>query len=416
MGNTYKRCGLAGLATVLCVFLLSPTVGAIPLSAFIPFGQSAGDTRLAANDDDSSEAITLRTPFLFFGSIQSTLFVNNNGNITFDALLSQFTPFAFPSTHKIIAPYFADVDTTGSSDISGDGLDDVYFSERTNPVDLEAISTIINQAFDGSFRATSAFVATWDHVGYFSANTDLRNTFQVVLATDGVQSFVIFHYLDNGMSWETGDASGGSGGFGGTQASAGFDAGNNVDFFVIIGSRMAGIAQILQNGSNISVPGRWVFQVDTSILAPSILIGDVDADGDRDTVDARLILKMLVGLNPSAAMHFASAGDVNADGAIDNRDSILILAIVDERIPPPPDQTRITAGNDGEGSVSVTGSAGAVLPGSTVHLTNRTSGDSDTVTAAVDGSFEATLTAGVGDNTIVIDNNGSPAKLAIIAP
>jgi hypothetical protein len=198
----YKTCcigGLAGLGAVLFVLLLSSTVAAVPLSAFIPFGQGASDTRLQANDDGSSLPITIRVPFPFFGVSQQTLFVNNNGNITFTSSLLDFTPFVFPSGNKIIAPYFADVDTTGAPDVSGDGLDDVYFSERTNQTDLIVISTIVNQAFGGAFAAASAFVATWDHVGYFSSHVDKRNTFQVVLTTDGEQSFVIFHYLNNGL-------------------------------------------------------------------------------------------------------------------------------------------------------------------------------------------------------------------------
>src|SRR5712691_5787924 len=147
MYKTYCIGGLAGLGAVLFVFLLSPTVGAVPLNAFTPFGPSAGDARLLANDDGSSTIINLRVPFHFFGVPQSTLFVNNNGNITFGAALSDFTPFVFPSGNKIIAPYFADVDTTGPPDVSGDGLDDVYFSERTNLTDLGAMSTIVNRAF-----------------------------------------------------------------------------------------------------------------------------------------------------------------------------------------------------------------------------------------------------------------------------
>src|SRR5437764_4589142 len=196
MGSTYRRCGLAGLVTVWCIILFAPAVGAIPLNAFIPFGQSV-DTLLATGDDNSSAAISLSTPFAFFGTAHSSLFVNNNGNITFGSPLSTFTPFAFPSMDQIIAPYFADVDTGGG--VPPNGGNAVYYSERTNQTDLGAISTIINRAFGGSFHTTSAFVATWDHVGYFSSHTDLLNTFQVVLATDGVRSFVIFHYLDNGI-------------------------------------------------------------------------------------------------------------------------------------------------------------------------------------------------------------------------
>src|SRR5215467_12188127 len=126
----YKTCDvsrLAGLGAVLFVLFLSPTVGAVPLNAFIPFGPSVDDTRLPVDDNSSSPPISLYVPFYFFGVPQLTLFVNTNDNITFGASLSDFTPFAFPSGNKIIAPYSTDVDTRGSPDVSGDGLNDVYF-------------------------------------------------------------------------------------------------------------------------------------------------------------------------------------------------------------------------------------------------------------------------------------------------
>ena len=417
MYKTYRISGLAGLGAVLFALLLSPTVAAVPLNAFIPFGQAAGDTRLQANDDGSSLPITLRVSFPFFGVPQQTLFVNNNGNITFTSSLPDFTPFVFPSGNKINAPYFADVDTTGSPDVAGDGRDDVYFSERTSQTDLIVISTIVNQAFGGAFAATSAFVATWDRVGYFSSHVDKLNTFQVVLTTDGEQSFVIFHYLDNGMQWEAGDADGGVGGFipiggTGTSAAAGFDAGDNVNFSTVTGSFMPGISAILHNGSNISVPGQWVFQVDTSVISPPVLLGDINNDKVISAVDARLVLEALVGLLP--AIHFAPAGDVNADGVIDNRDSILILAIAAGRILPPPAPGRMQALDNGAGGVVVTGSAGAVPASSTVNLLNTTNGATASVLAASDGSFKGTTLAGVAGDTIVVDVNGSPARAAIV--
>jgi hypothetical protein len=418
MSKTYYIARLAGLGAVLFALLFSPTVTAVPLSAFIPFGQAAGDTRLPANDDDSSPAISLRVPFPFFGIPQPTLFVNNNGNITFTSPLSDFTPFVFPSGNKIIAPYFADVDTTGPPDVAGDGLNDVYFSERTNQSDLIGIATIVNKAFGGAFTATRAFVATWDHVGYFSSHVDKLNTFQVVLTTNGVQSFVIFHYLDNGMQWEAGDADSGVGGFipiggTGTSAAAGFDAGDNVNFSTVTGSLMPGISTILHNGSNISVPGQWVFQVNTSVIPPPVLLGDINNDNVINAVDARLVLEALVGLPP--AIHFASAGDINADGIIDNRDSIVVLAVAAGRIPPPADPSRLQALDNGDGGVIVTGSAGAVPASSTVNLRNTTNGATDSVRAASDGSFGGTTLAGVAGDTIVVDVNGSPARTAITA-
>jgi hypothetical protein len=176
---------------------------------------------------------------------------------------------------------------------------------------------------------------------------------------------------------------------------------------------MPGISTILHNGSNISVPGQWVFQVNTSVIPPPVLLGDINNDNVINAVDARLVLEALVGLPP--AIHFASAGDVNADGIIDNRDSIVVLAVAAGRIPPPADPSRLQALDNGDGGVIVTGSAGAVPASSTVNLRNTTNGATDSVRAASDGSFGGTTLAGVAGDTIVVDVNGSPARTAITA-
>ena len=88
------------------------------------------------------------------------------------------------------------------------------------------------------------------------------NTFQCVLATNGVESFVIFLYADEEIQWTTGDSSGGSGGLGGTEALAGINAGDGEHFETIPGSRTASIIYI-DKTSNVGVPGIWIFKVDT---------------------------------------------------------------------------------------------------------------------------------------------------------
>lgn len=245
------------LTVMVMVLGVAGYSSAIPIGDFISFGGGAGDSSLPANDDGSTSEITLTNPFTYFGNTKSSLWVNNNGNITFDGSMNTYTPFAFPSAREIIAPYFGDVDTRGTGSL--------HYSERTGATDLADASSIINTAFGGSFAASSAFVSTWDAVGYYGSHTDLVNTFQLVLTTDGVDSFAIFNYLDDGMTWETGDASGGSGGFGGTEAAAGFDAGDNTNYYTIAGSFLPGIANVLEDGSNMGVAGQWAFQINDGI-------------------------------------------------------------------------------------------------------------------------------------------------------
>lgn len=162
---------------------------------------------LAANDDGSTDAIPLGFSFDLYGTTYSEVYINNNGNVTFNGPLETFDPFAFPSPIPVVAPFFADVDTRGA----GSGL--VYYKSEPG-----------------------RFTVLWEEVGYFSANTDKLNTFELIL-TDGTDPLVgagnnvCFSYAD--MGWTTGDFSGGTDGFGGIPAVAGANAGDDASFFTL---------------------------------------------------------------------------------------------------------------------------------------------------------------------------------------
>jgi hypothetical protein len=157
------------------------------------------------NDDDVSLAIALPFVFNFYGSPQSSVYINNNGNISFGGPFSTFTPTGFPvAAFPMIAPFWSDVDTRGA----GSGV--VYYKVEANRLTV-----------------------TWDHTGYYAGHDDKLNTFQVIISdgTDplvGIGNNVCFCYDD--MTWTTGDASGGVGGFGGTAATVGINRGDGVDY------------------------------------------------------------------------------------------------------------------------------------------------------------------------------------------
>ena len=87
------------------------------------------------------------------------------------------------------------------------------------------------------------------------------NTFQCVLATSAIESFVIFLYAGQRIQWTTGDDSGGINGLGGTEALAGINTGNGVNFVTIPGSLTPDIINITKT-SNVGIPGVWMFRVD----------------------------------------------------------------------------------------------------------------------------------------------------------
>jgi len=168
---------------------------------------------MAPNDDYFSNLMGLPFSFDFYGTQYDSLYINNNGNISFVTPYSTFTSNQFPdATFNMIAPFWADVDTRGTDGLGLDGGNVWY---KMTP---------------------SALIVVWDSVGYFNLHTDLRSTFQLII-TNGADSLVpagnnvSFCYGD--MQWTTGDASSGSNGFGGAPATVGVNIGNGVDYFQV---------------------------------------------------------------------------------------------------------------------------------------------------------------------------------------
>jgi gliding motility-associated-like protein len=150
------------------------------------------------NDDGSSGLIALPFNFCFYGTNQTNMYINNNGNISFGAAYGTYSSTGFPDPGFVmVAPFWADVDTWGTGEVW--------------------------------YKITPGYaIIRWHNVGYFSSHTDLINDFQLII-TDGSDPIIpggnniAFCYGD--MQWTTGDASQGSGGFGGTPATVGANYG-----------------------------------------------------------------------------------------------------------------------------------------------------------------------------------------------
>jgi hypothetical protein len=230
--------------------------------------------RLTRNDDRSTGAVAL--PFLvnFFGRTYTHVYVNNNGNVTFERPLSAYTPFHLnASTPPIIAPFLADVDTRGFG------------------------SGVVSYGTD-QFSGRPAFCVEWKDVGYFNSHTDKLNSFQLLLvdrSDEGTGDFDIVMNYDR-LHWEAGDASGGRNGLGGTSAGAGYSAGTGqVDaFFQFPGSLVNGAfldgndsTGLARTSRNSLQRGRHVFEVRNG-AAPTggTIAGDVTTYGGLPLANA----------------------------------------------------------------------------------------------------------------------------------
>ncbi len=195
----------------------------------------------------------------FFGEIFSKCYVNNNGNISFGKPYKIFTPRPLRELgEKIIAPFWADVDTRN-------------------------IESDVARFTSGSETANNrpAFGATYKNVGYFYKEASKLNSFQVILIQrydTGVNNFDIeFNY--NRIQWETGNSSGGTGGYGGKPARAGVTnggtfaleiAGSGISLALLdtIGSSASQNLStgLIYQSHNSNIPGRFVFPVRGGVL------------------------------------------------------------------------------------------------------------------------------------------------------
>ncbi|XP_053123561.1 alpha-tectorin-like [Hemicordylus capensis] len=221
-----------------------------------PYGPKFQDRSTPKADDGASPQISISESFYFYAKRYQSLYVNNNGVLSFGKPVSQFTPDPFPLTdgRSFVAPFWADVDNR----ITGT----VYYRESQDEQLLQRVTADIDAYFpSGKFTATWVFVATWDQVAFYGSLSSKVNTFQAVLTSNGELSFVLLNYQD--IQWISGQASGGDAhtGLGGTPAQAGFNNGDAENYFNIPGSWSPSIINI-SSTSNIMRPGRWAFEVD----------------------------------------------------------------------------------------------------------------------------------------------------------
>lgn len=206
---------------------------------------------LPRNDDGSTGALAMGFTINFFGVSRSTLFVNNNGNVTFDLPLSAFTPFNLSTTNRqILAPFFGDVDTRG------DASDVVRYGQAT-------------------ISGRSVFGVNWIGVGYFPSATDKLNSFQLIITdrSDIAAGDFDFEFNYDQIQWETGGASGGTNGLGGNSARVGWSNGAAATFELagsgVNGAFLDGGPNALISGSlNSNVAGRYIFSVRNGTVQP----------------------------------------------------------------------------------------------------------------------------------------------------
>ncbi|NWV63317.1 NID2 protein, partial [Malurus elegans] len=180
---------------------------------------------------------------------------------------TQYVDDDFPTDFPVIAPFLADLDTSGDRG-------NVYYRQDDSRDVLDRAVGYIQAGFPrsaGTFVPTNAFIATWEDVGAYqelSQDTEPStklNTFQAVIAYNDEDTYTIFLYPNGGLQ------------FLGTRpkesynvqlelpARVGFSWGDGDDpkrdglFHSLASSEQA--LRNLERDSNTGIPGVWVFRV-----------------------------------------------------------------------------------------------------------------------------------------------------------
>ena len=255
---TYKvvnDCGDYAIGTVTITIVGAPDVIPAPIRSGFdqnPFGE---------NDDYSVGPVNLPFAIDFYGSSFSSLYVNENGNVTFEGPFDSpnygrlcYDPYislaetAIENSLNIIAPFWGDVDSDNQ---------------------CSALVTYGTNTVDGH----TAFGVNWAYVGYFPAQVDKLNAFQLILIdrSDVAAGDFDVEFNYDQIQWESGAASGGTDGLGGDAARAGYASPSNsgfefncsdVDCPNVIDALLDSnpTTGLIYHDFNSTVPGRYVFQ------------------------------------------------------------------------------------------------------------------------------------------------------------
>ena len=95
--------------------------------------------------------------------------INSNGVISLDRSFTSSRVSSLPvrgtfESSRIIAPYWANVDTRGTGNI--------YYRQTTDPNLLSRTIREIRRAFPRAVHLTNLLIVTWDAVGYFNQQID----------------------------------------------------------------------------------------------------------------------------------------------------------------------------------------------------------------------------------------------------
>ncbi|KAJ8035366.1 Sushi domain-containing protein 2 [Holothuria leucospilota] len=261
---------------ILTLLLTICSVQGQVTSNLYPYGPGNSDSTLT-NGNDLSASVAATTPINFYAERYNTLFVNTNGIISLGCPLPEpqtndfFNNFPlYPDLNEdgeleknvLIAPFWADVDTSNNRG-------NIYYRQSTESTLLNNVTNDVRNVFIlySDYIATWAFISTWENVSFYnhqeSSSLDPRNTFQVVLTTDGLNTFVFFLY--DTVEWSAGTTLNGDPETGiptqnNHQAVIGFNRGDGLNGYE---DGFPSNVLNLPTDSNVDASGLYAFKIDS---------------------------------------------------------------------------------------------------------------------------------------------------------
>jgi hypothetical protein len=131
-----------------------------------------------------------------------------------------------------------------------DRAGEVLYGLRTDESSLKKIACDIHKSYPSfiNFKPLYALVVTWYNMkpAESKLSKNKNNTFQAVLATNGLYSFVIFNY--GKLNWPDSKET----------FISGYNLGEGDTYYA-----MTNVSSELYTSSNVGIPSKWIFRVDT---------------------------------------------------------------------------------------------------------------------------------------------------------
>ncbi|XP_069106795.1 collagen alpha-5(VI) chain-like isoform X1 [Argopecten irradians] len=241
-----------------CVWLWRFLYCSVPLGDFYDAGHS---NCFNYSMYYSYQFINLTIDFDFFGDKYGRVLVTHNGVLVFGNLSwpSAISSIPGPVTH--LAPFWL-----YNCWYSNTPIGHTCWREVTSGQELERVGEEMVSYFPElvSFNVTWMFIVSWINVPNCWSNNNPRNTFQAVLVTDGVLTFVIYNYnkiqytsFDNGQFF----------------GQVGFNKGDNLHYHAVEGSGTDDIGTIVSR-SNVNRTGTFVFRLNGYMPRP-VKVADI---------------------------------------------------------------------------------------------------------------------------------------------